>query len=517
MHLVPGLRRPRVWIGLAAAGLALSYGVTLGDFGSPQLEDEVTETIYLVIVLGAAIACIVRAFSVRCQRAAWALIGGGLAAWGLGDLWFWFGPNPNALLYPWVTNGLFVALYPAALTGLFVLTIKPLHRHSGTLSLGIALLGLATLWCWVVFGAMLHEGNPTIAATLAYPLLDVAIVGAVVVGHATNRWRPDPPLLALGAGFLLIGLADVIYAVQVANDSYVANTLLDSLWPTGALFVGAAPWLDERLPRPHRAEGDMLPIVLAACAVLAAAGVLVADHFVRVPVPTLILAAATIVVAVLKLVVIQRHGGQAEVAAQESARRAVSALAATVDAKDHYTHNHSLRVSAYALTIAAGFEMDEDTTARVADAGRLHDVGKIAIPDDILLKPTRLTKAEFERVKEHSAEGERIVRVVGLVEEAGWIRHLHERWDGRGYPDGLRGEEIPIESRVLAVADAIDAMTTDRAYRARRSTAEVARELLDCSGAQFDARVVSHAAALLADGSLRIEPEHAPATGLHVA
>jgi response regulator RpfG family c-di-GMP phosphodiesterase len=170
--------------------------------------------------------------------------------------------------------------------------------------------------------------------------------------------------------------------------------------------------------------------------------------------------------------------------------RAAHALATAVEAKDEYTAGHATRVTAYALTIADAIGGIDPVRFRLA--GDLHDVGKIGVPDSVLNKPGRLTDEEFEQVSKHPVTGAHILEP--LIDDPlvlGVVRWHHERWDGRGYPDGLSGEEIPLPARVLAVADTVDAMTSHRAYRKGQPWKNVVAEIRRCSGAQFDPAVVS--------------------------
>lgn len=169
--------------------------------------------------------------------------------------------------------------------------------------------------------------------------------------------------------------------------------------------------------------------------------------------------------------------------------RAAHALATAVEAKDEYTAGHAPRVTAYALTIAE--VIGDIDRVRFRLAGDLHDVGKIGVPDNVLNKPDRLTEEEFELVRKHPVTGAHILEP--LIDDPlvlGVVRWHHERWDGRGYPDGLAGEDIPLPARVLAVADTLDAMTSHRAYRRGLPWDEVVTEILSCGGMQFDPRVV---------------------------
>ena len=169
----------------------------------------------------------------------------------------------------------------------------------------------------------------------------------------------------------------------------------------------------------------------------------------------------------------------------------LSALVNAVDVKDRYTRRHSEDVLVYGLQIAQGLGLDERTQQTVAVAALLHDVGKIGVPDEILRKPGRLTDAEFDAIRQHPEMGASIVGAVSGFEEAlGAIRHHHERWDGKGYPTCLRGEETPLLGRLLAVADAYSAMTTDRPYRKGMEAAEARRFLEAGAGSQWDPRCV---------------------------
>ncbi|MBE5835908.1 MAG: response regulator [Butyrivibrio sp.] len=167
----------------------------------------------------------------------------------------------------------------------------------------------------------------------------------------------------------------------------------------------------------------------------------------------------------------------------------VHTLADAIDAKDAYTKGHSGRVADYSREIAkrAGYSFERQE--EIYMMGLLHDVGKIGVPDAVINKPGRLTDEEFEKIKTHPVRGDKILRnIEEMPKLAIGARWHHERFDGRGYPDGLSGEEIPEEARIIAVADAYDAMTSNRSYRGFIPQDVVREELEKGSGTQFDPR-----------------------------
>lgn len=165
----------------------------------------------------------------------------------------------------------------------------------------------------------------------------------------------------------------------------------------------------------------------------------------------------------------------------------IEVLANTVEGRDPYTHGHIGRVSMYAQWLAEALNWPKEQLRSLAFGARLHDIGKIVIPDQILKKPGELTGEEWEMMKQHPAAGGRILRdIKHLKDSLNYVLYHHERWDGSGYPFGLAGREIPIEGRLLAIADVYDALTTDRPYHPALPRSEVMKYLNDRSGTEFD-------------------------------
>ena len=185
-------------------------------------------------------------------------------------------------------------------------------------------------------------------------------------------------------------------------------------------------------------------------------------------------------------------------AGREGYLGSVIALAAAVDARDAWTHAHSETVARYAAAIASHLGLDGDQVEEVRIAGLLHDVGKVGVPDSVLHKPGPLDDAEWDEMRRHPAIGARILTHPALADVREWVLRHHERPDGRGYPDGLEGVDIPLGARILAVADAYEAMTADRPYRDRLSSKAARAELTRGRGTQFDAEVVDAFLASLA-------------------
>ncbi len=186
-----------------------------------------------------------------------------------------------------------------------------------------------------------------------------------------------------------------------------------------------------------------------------------------------------------------QFAGLGDAADREARLRSAASLAHAIDAHDVYTGRHSYVVAQLSARVAGLLGLDAEEVELVRLAGSLHDLGKLAIPEEILRKPGTLNESELIVLRRHPQIGFRILRSLGVEPVSTWVLHHHERWDGRGYPHGLGGEEIPLGSRILFVADAYDAMTSDRIYQEHVTHEDAVAELERCAGTQFDPQVVA--------------------------
>jgi len=191
-------------------------------------------------------------------------------------------------------------------------------------------------------------------------------------------------------------------------------------------------------------------------------------------------------------------------------------LTTMVEEKDVYTAWHSKRVAMYSARIAEAMGLGEEEQTTIYQAGLLHDLGKILTPESILLKPRKFNRSEYSIIKKHSEDGERMLSCVSVFKTyAPIVRHHHERFDGEGYPDGLKGEAIPLLSRIMSVADAFDAMTTNRIYKSRKNIEDAIVELKKCSNVQFDGTIVEASVDVFRGFKELIHSSQAPMDTIH--
>ena len=194
--------------------------------------------------------------------------------------------------------------------------------------------------------------------------------------------------------------------------------------------------------------------------------------------------------------------------AEQVSLNSIMAIAHTIDAKDAYTSGHSMRVAKCAAEIARKLGWSEEEIRNIYHIGLLHDIGKIGVPDSILNKPSRLSDEEFAQIKKHPVIGGEILKNIHMIRGVadGALYH-HERYDGKGYPNGLKGEEIPLCARIIAIADTYDAMTSNRIYRAKLPDPKVVAEFERCRGTQFDPKLTDLFIGMLNEG-FHIPQEH---------
>jgi HD-GYP domain-containing protein (c-di-GMP phosphodiesterase class II) len=346
--------------------------------------------------------------------------------------------------------------------------------HGGTVSVGFA------MWCAAIF-----LFQPFFAALVAI----VAIIGDIFADRRdTGKWLLQ---VCFNSGQLAISVG-----VSALLFQYLKYTL-----PAGSLFMGIAAiasWLTLLI-----INTSLVTVAFAFSRGLSPQAVWISNMRWAIP-NSLALMPLGYLIAQIYLqsgpwgvilffipLLIARYSFQAYIDLRENFLDTIRSLTAALDAKDPYTRGHSDRVAGYVVEIARRLKMPEDQVEDLKYIALLHDAGKIGTSEQILHKPGRLNDDEFQKMQCHSAIGADIVRNVKMLAKgAEIIRHHHERWDGRGYPDGKKGDEIPVSSRIIAVADAFDAMISDRPYRAAMSPEAALQEITRCAGTQLDPRIV---------------------------
>lgn len=207
---------------------------------------------------------------------------------------------------------------------------------------------------------------------------------------------------------------------------------------------------------------------------------------------------------------IARHSFQLYMDMRKNYLNTVEALVQALEAKDSYTSGHSSRVAQWSVKLAEALKLPEDRLEFIKYAGVLHDVGKIGVSENILNKKDKLEDSEWEMIRNHPVIGQNIIQGIDFLFDVGSVvRYHHERYDGTGYPERIAGEAIPLESRIIAVADTYDAMTSDRSYRKGLSTSEALVELRRVAGAQLDPKIVKEFCMIIEEENpeLQISPQ----------
>jgi putative nucleotidyltransferase with HDIG domain len=402
----------------------------------------------------------------------------------------------------------------------------------GLVGLGVAVHAVRSRWGtaipieWVAFSLLTFASG---VFTLKIPSIDALLsVSEIFAFSCVLLYGPELGAITVTIDALLLSLRREHGAVFTVFN--VGNLTL-SVWSSGALFflaAGIAPLAESRTP----AGGLILPLgILAATYFLINSGLTAAivaaearrpplrvwrEHFLPLA-PTyaagasvaLLLVVAlrqvhfSVIALILPLLLISYLTMRSSFGRLEDSKRhveklnrmylsTVETLATAIDAKDEVTHGHIRRVQAAAVGLAKELGITDDMTLRAIEAAALlHDTGKIAVPEHILNKPGKLTAAEFEKMKLHAPIGAEILSSIDFpYPVVPIVRHHHENWDGTGYPDGLRGLEIPIGARILSVVDCFDALTSDRPYRARMPDEAAVQILKDRRGTMYDAEIV---------------------------
>ena len=593
-----------------------------------------------------AAGCLARAIVVRQERGAWLALALGLVAWSaaeiLSTVWINKLSDPP---YPSVADALYLAFYPAVYIALGMLFRGRMRSARAGLWLDavIAALAVAVAGELFVFHTILaaEQGSLLAVATdIAYPLGDLVMLALVIGVFALTGWRPGRAWGLIGGALVAMAIADVVYAYQAAQGTYLEGTVLDALWPAATLLVASAAWQPPQAVT-LRLHGWRVLVLPSAFAIAGIAALVYEALWHRDPV-AVVLAALTLLAATARAALIFRDnlrmlertthesltdsltglpnrrkllldleravstagseptslvlfdldgfkryndtfghpagdallsrvgarlagatapygsayrlGGDefASLVRSQDTRVAVAgALEALTDRGDAFEvtsshgvadlgteapdsktalqladqrlysgkksrttapvtkqtsdvlmqillerepelRDHTAGVADLALRVGRKLGLGAEDLDETARAAELHDIGKMAVPDEILNKPARLTDEEFAFMKQHTIIGERMLAVApALKGVARIVRSSHERWDGHGYPDAIAGEQIPLPARIVSVCDSFDAMISDRPYQTPRTPEEALQELRRCAGTQFDPAVVA--------------------------
>jgi HD-GYP domain-containing protein (c-di-GMP phosphodiesterase class II) len=379
--------------------------------------------------------------------------------------------------------------------------LAPWHRGLSLTSLAVTVVGYLVA-AHVTFPVGSAHTRPTqlvfvpmlfLLPTPLVPLIVAACLVADLWPHLLRRRVPLTLVLArIGDSFHAVGPALVLV---LASD----QSLSWQRWPLLVLALGAQvlcdsssglarTWFAERIA-PSKQLAMLWLYATDAC--LSCVGLLVADA--SVGRPGLLLLVLPLVGLFWLFARERQQRIDSELALSTAYRGTALLLGDVVEADDHYTGAHSREVVDIALAVADALGLDPGRRRNVEFAALLHDVGKLHVPKSIINKPGALDDAEWAILRRHTIEGETMLKKVGgtLATVGHFVRSSHERYDGTGYPDGLVGEEIPIESRIVCVCDAYSAMTTDRPYRSALAPEAAIAELRRCAGTQFDTRIVA--------------------------
>ncbi|MBI5812794.1 MAG: HD domain-containing protein [Meiothermus silvanus] len=293
-------------------------------------------------------------------------------------------------------------------------------------------------------------------------------IAALVWHYFTNVTHVTMGRFDLSAGVAIIATSLVLFLANISLVSYVIHLATGA--PIRKVWVDNFRWLS------------------MSYFVLAPVGLFMARAY---QIPLVGGWGGFSVLFILMLLYYSRFYWDERVKLQEALDSTIEVLVKALDAKDPHTRLHSERVAAIAKDLAKAAGLDESDQRKIEYGARIHDIGKVSIPDSILLKPGRLTEEEFNQSKLHPTDGIKLLQPAQryMRDVLPIIRHHHERWDGRGYPDGLAGQETHLWARIVALGDAYEAMTAGRPYVKAKTPEEALREILDLAGSQFDPKL----------------------------
>ena len=405
----------------------------------------------------------------------------------------------NNVWFPYIEDNLPLAAMAFALlfVGLgAILTYFVFQRRTG-INRSLLFLGMLTaaIGMWMASESWLRQlifGSPSYANIFSYLLIETAAGFAAMYFDEIQQHRYRKPYVILVSLLLLQVVVNTILNFTHVKDYYYTLVYAHVWSGLIILWVFISLFLDIRsgnVRKYSRIAIGMLGILFS--------GLLEMIEFYRTPSAKLgiwlgcgllFLVAMTVTQTVRDML---DQAEERRLYSEKMNEMTFQTIASTIDAKDEYTGGHSSRVGEYARKIAekiaAKEQLSEGDLNRLQYIGQMHDIGKIGVPDKVLNKPGKLDEKEFDQMKQHTVIGSEILKnletIPGLKDG---VRSHHERWDGKGYPDGLKGEETPLFARILCLADCFDAMTTDRIYRKRLPKEKVIEELEKNKGTQFD-------------------------------
>jgi putative nucleotidyltransferase with HDIG domain len=411
-----------------------------------------------------------------------------------------------------------LTVYAASLAGVAMLLVGALVAS------GFRLEPLWAVACLMVLSAIAEESRvrlsrnlelsisllPTLFAAVALgPLAAMVVASSSMIGEFRRdrvKWIVYSLSEAVTGGITGLAVLAAANASDNAFGSIVVATIAGvvSAQSLDLLFCSITVTI-RRVAHPGDVARTLIPVILASVPLYAPVVALLAYAYIELSEWSFPFFLVPVLAAQRLFVMYQDQRQLTDELVEVNTRleRAslsfATALVATVEARDRYTAGHSAAVAVYARDIANRMGLPESTQQLAHLCGLVHDVGKIGLPAGLLEKPGALTLEERRQMEEHPAIGERILRKVeDYAEIAGVVRHHHERWDGAGYPDGLVADDIPLLSRVIAVADAYNAMTSDRPYRDAMPTQVARMRLAQAVGSQFDTTIVAAFEAILA-------------------